>query len=188
MFFRKWGAAASPVPTGLSRPAPGASHLHGTELGTPSLPALAAGPPEVDFVIARPQGERSPCGFSRDLGSFSLPDRACGKVRWHPWARRRGVTWDGGFLFVRRGATRSAGLGSLAIGMLQRGLLSSVGDEQEWRLPDWHQLRLMAVRRWNESGLGFNAEMGQIQCRKRGIASASARGACLYFVPSFSPD
>lgn len=61
--------------------------------------------------------------------------------------------------------------------MLRRGLLSSVGDEQEWRVPDWHRLRLMAVRCRNKSELGFNGEMGQIQGGKRGITSASARGA-----------
>lgn len=44
--------------------------------------------------------------------------------------------------------------------MLGRGLLSSVGNEQGWHWPDWHQLWLMAVLCWKESGLGVTAEVG----------------------------
>lgn len=75
--------------------------------------------------------------------------------------------------------------------MLRRGLLSSVGDKQEWRLPDWHRLRLMAVLRRNESGLGFNAEMGQIQRRKHGrkhLQAELAFWSVLCFVPSLPSD
>uniref|UniRef100_A0A8C0AR48 Ig-like domain-containing protein n=1 Tax=Buteo japonicus TaxID=224669 RepID=A0A8C0AR48_9AVES len=67
---------------GLSRPAPGASHLHGSELGPPSPPALAAGPPEMDF-LQQPQDKVSvTAGETLNLTCTTSGTGPTGPVKW----------------------------------------------------------------------------------------------------------
>lgn len=143
----------------------------------PSLLALAADPPtRWPLVLPARREMAAPAVFLETSGVSPCQTlHVGGCIGTHGCSGEGCLGWQA--LCVARCNALSWGRSPFSE-MLGRGPRSAAGDTREGRLPDRHRLWLMAVLCWNRSALGFNAEMGEIRCRKGGIASAAAKGAC----------